>query len=114
MFGFDPPDRILKAGDLDQRPPLTPGHRHDHHPVTVLRGEIPAECSIQVISGTASFLPIDLKLPDETQMAHGGEGDVGERELDQLPLSGFPTVTLGGRRPVAAVSPVMRSHAGRT
>ena len=92
-------ERLGGPGHLDQRGPLAAGERDDHHAAAVAGAEVVAERAVEVVAVARRVLAADLDLGDAPEVADHREGDVGEREPDQLALAGPRALALGGQDP---------------
>ena len=92
-------ERLGRPRHLDQRGPLAAGERDDHHAAAVAGAEVVPEGAVEVVAVARGVLAADLDLRDAAEVADHREGDVGEREPDQLALAGAGALALGGEDP---------------
>jgi hypothetical protein len=76
------------ARRFHERLPLVEADRDDHHAPPVARRKVAPERAVHVVPERRAVLVHGLRLPEEAQVGNHREGDVGERDLDELPLSG--------------------------
>ena len=103
---------LLDTGGGDQRVPLVEADGDDHHAAAVLGGEVAAERAVHVVAERWAVLVRELRLGEEAEVGDHRERDVGERQRDQLSLTGRRRWRSAARRPIAALRPVAMSHAG--
>src|SRR6185503_4235978 len=76
--------------------PLAGGEGDDHQPARIAGLEVVPECAVKVVAVLRLVLTAERGLGDAAEVADHREGDVGERELDQLALAAAAAVALGG------------------
>ena len=85
---------VVHADGLHQGLPLLARQAHHHQPHTIGALHVSAKRTKEVVAIALALLP-QLRLCNKTQVRHGGESHVFQRQLHMLALAGAQPMTFG-------------------